>query len=328
MQLIERYLQAIQFWLPENQKQDIIAELSEDIHAQIDDRETALGRKLTDAELESFLKQRGRPFVVANRYLPQRFLIGPLLFPVYWFVLKLVALCYLLPWLLVSIGIEGFGGHSWPHAFWHAVGSVSITAAIAFIEVTAVFAGLERMQGKSGVLADWKPHSLPALRNTNRLSRTSSAIELAVNLVLLSWWLSHFAATQLLIAPNLQISLAPVWLRFFWGIAVLTLANASLAMADLLRPYKTRVRSVVRLLSEIAGSVLFCWLLDVNILAGLVAPNLTPAQAADLTISINLALAKSFPAALAICLVIIAIRAYRIVSVKPDTKRNVNFVAA
>jgi hypothetical protein len=31
MELLERYLQAVKFWLPKKQKQDIIAELSEDI---------------------------------------------------------------------------------------------------------------------------------------------------------------------------------------------------------------------------------------------------------------------------------------------------------
>ena len=39
MELIERYLQAVQFWLPKEQKADIIAELSEDLHAQIEERE-------------------------------------------------------------------------------------------------------------------------------------------------------------------------------------------------------------------------------------------------------------------------------------------------
>ena len=46
MELIDRYFQAVRFWLPKNQKQDIIAELSEDIRSQVEDREPELGRKL------------------------------------------------------------------------------------------------------------------------------------------------------------------------------------------------------------------------------------------------------------------------------------------
>ena len=39
MELIERYLNAIQFWLPAEQKQDIIAEISEDLNSQVEEME-------------------------------------------------------------------------------------------------------------------------------------------------------------------------------------------------------------------------------------------------------------------------------------------------
>ncbi|PYT25011.1 MAG: hypothetical protein DMG57_26720 [Acidobacteria bacterium] len=42
MALLDRYLQAVKFWLPKAQKQDIIAELSEDIRSQIDEKEIEL----------------------------------------------------------------------------------------------------------------------------------------------------------------------------------------------------------------------------------------------------------------------------------------------
>src|ERR1035438_9713626 len=105
MEMIERYLQAVGFWLPKQQKDDIIAELSADIYAQVEEQESGLGRKLKDAEIETILKQRGRPVFVANRFLPQEHLIGPLLFPVYRFVIKVIALCYLVPWVLAWIGM-------------------------------------------------------------------------------------------------------------------------------------------------------------------------------------------------------------------------------
>src|SRR5579862_3287951 len=105
MELVERYLQAVKFWLPNEQQDDIVAELSEDIRSQMEEREEKLGRRLDDAEIGAILKGRGRPLMVANRYLPQQFLIGPALFPIYKFVLKIVALCYLVPWLLVWFGL-------------------------------------------------------------------------------------------------------------------------------------------------------------------------------------------------------------------------------
>jgi len=66
MELIDRYLQAVKFWLPKAQKQDIIAELSEDIRSQVEEKEAELGRKLNDAEVEAILIQRGSPIVVAK----------------------------------------------------------------------------------------------------------------------------------------------------------------------------------------------------------------------------------------------------------------------
>ena len=39
MQLLDRYLQAVQFWLPKQEKQDIILELSEDLHSEIEEKE-------------------------------------------------------------------------------------------------------------------------------------------------------------------------------------------------------------------------------------------------------------------------------------------------
>src|ERR1700751_4107425 len=87
MDLVARYLQAVQFWLPKKQKQDIIAELSEDLRSPIEDNETELGRKLSDDEVSALLKRSGSPLEVATRYLPQRYLIGPILYPAYLWVL-------------------------------------------------------------------------------------------------------------------------------------------------------------------------------------------------------------------------------------------------
>ncbi len=97
MELLDRYLHAIEFWLPKRQKQDIIAELSEDLRSQIEEQETELGRKLNDDEVEAILKRCGSPVEVASRYLPQNYLIGPTLFPVYRFVLVVAVMGCVIP---------------------------------------------------------------------------------------------------------------------------------------------------------------------------------------------------------------------------------------
>ena len=94
--LLNRYLQAVGFWLPRAQKHDILAELSEDLRQQMEDREAELGRSLSDDDIKAILKQRGQPMMVARTFLPQRSLISPVLYPIYKVVLKIVVLVTLL----------------------------------------------------------------------------------------------------------------------------------------------------------------------------------------------------------------------------------------
>jgi hypothetical protein len=325
MDLIDRYLQAVKFWLPKQQKQDIIAELSEDIHAQVEEQESGLGRPLTDAEVVALLKQRGRPVLVANRYLPQEYLIGPVLFPIYLFVLRVVALCYLVPWVLVWIGMMTYspayraaqGAHSWISAVGTLWGSFWLTASVTVGAVTIAFAVLEQAQARSHFLEKWDPRKLPPVRDPKQIPRSASIIELVVNLFFFGWWAQNMTAPIVFQHPDVRIMLAPVWIYFYWSILALTLVNASLAAVNLLRPYATRTRAAVRLVSDCAGSVLFCWLLKANVLTGIAIAGVSSQKALEITNAMNWWMAKLFPAALLVCVVIAAVNVYKIVRVKP-----------
>jgi hypothetical protein len=76
MNLLDRYMHSIRTHLPRNlpeaQRDDIISELSENIQAQMDDREGTLGHPLTDAEQEAMLQWHGHPILVAGRYQTTR----------------------------------------------------------------------------------------------------------------------------------------------------------------------------------------------------------------------------------------------------------------
>src|SRR4029077_7606627 len=90
MDLVDRYARAVAKALPEEQREDIIGELSEDIRSEMEDKQSELGRPLTEEEIEALLRQRGNPLLLAARFRqdhrsvafgPQ--LIGPVLFPFY-----------------------------------------------------------------------------------------------------------------------------------------------------------------------------------------------------------------------------------------------------
>src|SRR6266536_1211427 len=320
MDLINRYLQAVKFWLPTKQKQDIIAELSEDIRSQIEDRETDLGRKLNESEIAAILKQRGRPVLVANRFLPQEHLIGPVLFPIYLFVLKIVALFYMLPWVLVWIGIAVSRASHSGQSLIAAAGSFWTSfCPMAFFMiggVTTVFAILERVQTKSGFLDEWDPLKLPPVRDPNRIPFSASVIEVVANLVFCIWWAGGLWYQPFLHFSGVSIALAPVWRYFFWGFLALAVVNTAASAVNLFRPYWTWVRASIRLASDSIGSALFCWLLKADILSAISIPNVAPEKTAHITNAINWWTAKMFPGAVAVCLLIALFDAYRIMRVR------------
>ena len=67
MELLDRYLQAVRFWLPKAQQEDLLAEFGEDLRSQIEDKETELGRPLDKGEMSAILKRCGSPMMVASR---------------------------------------------------------------------------------------------------------------------------------------------------------------------------------------------------------------------------------------------------------------------
>jgi hypothetical protein len=321
MELLERYLQAVKFWLPKEQKQDIIAELSEDLRSQIEDRETELGRKLNESEIETILKERGRPLLVANRYQPRQYLIGPVLFPIYSFVLKIVALCYLLPWIIVWLSLLGFSpayraSHgNWVMSAMAGWSSLWVVALMALGGVTLVFAALERAQAKSHFLEKWNPRKLPPVRDPNQIKRSASIGELAGNFAMI-WWISYLSSRTIYIRTEIRITLSPAWTYFFWGFLLLAIFNLALSGVNLMRPYWTGWRATLRLVSDSLGCALLCWFLKANILAELTIRGVSPEKALQIRDGANLAMERSFAMAVVFCVVMAAIDVHRIIRVR------------
>ena len=98
MELLARYLKAVRAHLsglPPAQQEDVIEELSTNILAQAEERESELGRPLSETEQATLLKRIGNPALVAGRYWQDpgslavgRQWIGPALFPLYARILR------------------------------------------------------------------------------------------------------------------------------------------------------------------------------------------------------------------------------------------------
>jgi hypothetical protein len=170
LDLFERYLQAIRRNLPWGRQDDILAELRVNLEAQLEDKEEQLGRPMTEGEMIDWLKQLGSPVAMAMRYQPQQYLIGPAIFPMYWYVLRLV-----LPWTAVLftvvngllIATQTTGAPSISGAISRLPGVlISITGSITFAFVALEFAISHYPKFHLPLIAwsrDWNPSALPPL---------------------------------------------------------------------------------------------------------------------------------------------------------------------
>lgn len=268
MELVDRYLQAVKFGLPTRQKHDIIAELSEDLHAQIQEQEATLGRQLNQDEVAAILKKFGPPMQVALRYQPQRYLIGPQVFPLYVFVLKLVWLCFFAPWFVIGVALDIFvaANHS---ARYQALTAVLdhfwLAAIINFFVVTIIFLMIERYQ-PAGVWQNWNPHKLPKIRDANRIPLSSSVTELAWYGTISLWWVSAFhlpSLSGLAAEPSSTISRF-----FFWPVLFLVVGHAAIALVNAFLPWWTPRRALFRAALDSLGLILVGALLTICFAGG------------------------------------------------------------
>jgi hypothetical protein len=245
MDLLDRYLQAVRFWLPRAQQQDIIAELGDDLRSQIEDKESRLGCALNDDEMVALLRQAGHPMRVAGRYQPQQSLIGPTLFPLYKFVLKMATFVYLVPWILVWIALAIFVP-SLHHEGWATLLRIPL---VVFAIITLAFALLERFQSRLSRLEKWDPRKLPAApKRKDRVSRVASVFELAFNLLFVVGWLAvPGIARHILAAAGNALAPSPGLAAWYWPVLVPVIVSMAQQFTNLFRPDWTWLRPVTGL---------------------------------------------------------------------------------
>jgi hypothetical protein len=176
MDLLERYLQAVRKYLPwtlsRPRQDDIIAELRANLESQLEEREADLGRPLTQGEMVDWLKQLGAPIQVASRYMPAQYLIGPTLFPMYLYVLRLALIISLIIYAVVSVILYFASSQvSHVHSLVEAVARTPRDLFITAASVTLVFAVIEFITNHyphlvpqlQGSTLNWNPAALPPL---------------------------------------------------------------------------------------------------------------------------------------------------------------------
>jgi len=253
MELLDRYLQAVKKHLPLRRQDDIIAELRANLEAQLEDKEAELGRPLTIGEAEDWLRALGSPMMVAARYQPQQYLIGPSLFPMYLFVMRTAFLWVIIIYSIVAATIIVFGPmhpDSVAEAILRLPGILINTAAWITLIFAAVEFTMTRFPGilppLAGLNAQWSPSSLPPLEEApiaggKRRSYGQAIAEIIFGFLALVWLLLIPSHPFLLLGPGavyLQIApftLAPVWITFYWFIVGLNVLQLAWKSVDFIR---------------------------------------------------------------------------------------------
>uniref|UniRef100_Q029Z7 Transmembrane protein n=1 Tax=Solibacter usitatus (strain Ellin6076) TaxID=234267 RepID=Q029Z7_SOLUE len=297
--LLDRYLHAVQFWLPKSQQRDIIAELAEDLHSQLAER------PLTDDEFVALLKKRGSPMRVAAGYLPEQRLINPALLPVYRLVLKIALLWSMLPlFVIVFAGPLLTSAHPadvilrfWTEAFRTVFTVIGI--------VTMVFALLDRYHVKLRPLDDWNPRKLPRVpvhpeiaARWNHLAGFIFGILAAI-----FWFYFLWQRTAFTFPGGPSIILGPIWKFVYWPILVTTLISASADLLAFLYPCWAQVRSRVRIAIDACMIITVAIVLRLGNWVEIDAPNLSPHDLTAVITWVNLSIQISLVAtALIACL--------------------------
>jgi hypothetical protein len=235
MELVDSYLKAVKRYLPRRQRNDIIAELSEDLRSQLEARQRELGRPLTEDEQMAIFKRQGDPMAVALRYRQHGRsltvgweLIGPELFPAYLlllsFNLMITAAVVLIFQLLAHLPVSA-------QPFFVPLLAQVICVTLVFMLLNSLKAVFRRKFSDNWM---WPPADLAHLMP---LPRWYSATGFVACALFVLWWMAIPYYPSLVLgsaAPDLKFS--PDWHRYYLPIQLLMLAAASQRAVNVVRP--------------------------------------------------------------------------------------------
>lgn len=292
MQLLDRYLTAVRFWLPKAQRHDITAELATNLQAEIDDRAAELGRPLTEPETAAILKQHGSPLLVALHYQQEsrtvnfgRQFIGPVVFPFYWIAIK-VTLVLLLISSIIPIFL--FAAHGPPFA---GLGSALVRMARfslpVLLLVTVIFAFIDFCLRKSHFIekwnGDWDPGSLPsAERQAGQVRRSSSIAGIILQSIFIVWWWNHGSIPFLVITnAGAQVHFAPILTTLHLPILLIAFVNLAQHWINLVEPQWRWLPPATGLITSFAGLIILYPLLHASPLISIFDPTGLPISARE-----------------------------------------------
>jgi hypothetical protein len=287
--LQERYLHAVRWALPAAKAEDIVAELRDVLATRQEDREQELGRPLTTDETSALLKDFGHPLVVAASYRRRQWLIGPDVFPFYFFVARIVALLAVGIQVAVAAARIIFGDGRTGQILAQTWGGLWASLFISLGIVTLVFAVLERVGFPADHVRKWSPDQLPQVTH-ERKSMWESAFEVAAGAIFLLWWIGavHFPIPWG--GPGFRMEAAPIFTVLYWPILALLAARLVQNLIEWLRPGWRWIRDGLAVLTTVAGLALLAIIYRAGQWVTVISTGMPADKAPDLGNALNLSL--------------------------------------
>jgi hypothetical protein len=236
--LIDRYLAAVSDNLPAKRRKDTVTEISSLIQDALDDRSKAEGRPPDDEMTAAVLKQFGPPEKIVAPYLPERYLIGPRLYPTFILVLRIV-----LPIIAILALIGYWVGFSWTVSvtgvemftdIFKSLGNALSATVQAFADIVIIFAVLQwalpefKLPTKD---QEWDPHSLKAISQPDKIKRGELITEIVFTLlalIIFTFYLDRVGIYnnfngQWTFTPVLTSAFTPyvVWFDLLWVLTII-----------------------------------------------------------------------------------------------------------
>jgi len=266
-ELLRRYLNALEGYLPRKQRADIVAELSDTLQSQMEEHEAELGHPLDVAEQSEILKPLGPPAVAASRYWSRAQLIGPVLLPYYWNTLKIVLL-FALAVDLIALFTGAITGGSALSAFARVWGTAWLSFFLIVGVVTTIFFAIDRLTNADALVRKWDPQKLPRISRAH-VPRSTSLVELVLNTTFVLWLLDVPFVRNTIGAMLLNLSAAssyalafrfsPAWQWGLFALVAVSIAHAVINAVNLIRPDWARLRAGAFVVTNgvIVGVILF-----------------------------------------------------------------------
>src|SRR4030066_675982 len=236
--LVDRSLAAVSDLLPVRLRKDTVTEIRSLIQDALDDRSKTEGKVPDDDMMAAVLKEFGSPEKIVAPYLPEKYLIGPRLYPTFILVLKIalpiIAVLVLVTSWLGSIPLTSMTAVEFISGLAKSFGNSLSAVVQAFGNIVLIFAILQWAVPEFKIAIkekEWNPHSLKAIDRPNKIKRSDLIAEIVftfIALIIFNFYLDRIGIYNNFngiwtFTPVLTDAFTPYipWLSLLWILTIL-----------------------------------------------------------------------------------------------------------